>query len=394
MEHYNYLIIGGGMTAAAAVKGIRTADENGAIAIISAENQPPYNRPPLSKGLWKGRPLEKIWSVVEPYHVDLFLGKTVVSLDTEQKQVLDDQGNRYEYDKLLLATGGTPRRLPFGGDEIIYFRNLDDYIKLRKLAEVGGKFGVIGGGFIGSEIAAALRMQDHQVVMLFLEQSIGALIFPEDLSQYVTEYYREKGVEVLPGRMVKGITKQGDQLVIETDQGEQLEVDHIVAGIGIRPNVELAQEAGIKVGDGILVDEYLQTSQPDVYAAGDVANFYNPALDKRIRVEHEENANLMGLIAGQNMAGKKAAYTYLPAFYSDLFDLGYEALGETNPTLQVVEDWQEPYRAGVLYYLDQKVIRGILLWNVWGKAKAARQLIGKPLPEDPEERITLPEVAG
>jgi 3-phenylpropionate/trans-cinnamate dioxygenase ferredoxin reductase subunit len=158
MHHYTYLIIGGGMTVAAAVEGIRQADPNGSIGLIGAETHPPYKRPPLSKGLWKGKPLESIWLQSERHGVALHLGRTARSLDPRQKQVTDDQGTVYSYTKLLLATGGTPRHLPFGGDHIIYFRTLDDYQQLRALTEQGQRFAVIGGGFIGSEIAAALAM--------------------------------------------------------------------------------------------------------------------------------------------------------------------------------------------------------------------------------------------
>jgi NADPH-dependent 2,4-dienoyl-CoA reductase/sulfur reductase-like enzyme len=162
-------------------------------------------------------------------------------------------------------------------------------------------------------------------------------------------------------------------------QGEFL-VDGIVAGIGVTPNVELALSAGLKVDNAIVVDEFLRTSHPDVYAAGDVANFHNPALAMRLRVEHEDNANTMGHEAGRAMAGKASRYHHLPFFYSDLFDLGYEAVGELNPRLETLADWKEPYREGVVYYLRDARVRGVLLWNVWGQVDAARQLIAEPGP--------------
>ena len=153
-----------------------------------------------------------------------------------------------------------------------------------------------------------------------------------------------------------------------------------MAGIGVTPNVELAQSAGLKVDNGIVVDEFLRTSAPDIYAAGDVANFYNPALAKRLRVEHEDNANTMGREAGRAMAGKGSPYHHLPFFYSDLFELGFEAVGELDPRLEIFEDWKEPHREGVIYYLREARVRGILLWNVWGQVDAARQLIADPGP--------------
>jgi 3-phenylpropionate/trans-cinnamate dioxygenase ferredoxin reductase subunit len=392
MSHYTYLIIGGGMTADAAIRGIRQVDPDGVIGLISAEPDPPYDRPPLSKGLWKGKPLERIWRGTKNLGVEFHLGRRVVTLDPQNKQVTDDQGTAYSFDKLLLATGGTPRRLPFGDDQIIYYRTLRDYQRLRTLTEQGQRFAIIGGGFIGSEVAAALAMSGKQVVMIFPEEGIGARLFPGDLAQFLNDFYREKGVEVWAGEMVSGLEPHGEQFTLKTQSGREIVVDSVLAGIGIQPNVELAQAAGLKVENGILVDEFLRTSHPDIYAAGDVANFYNPALDRRLRVEHENNANTMGRMAGQAMAGQAEPYHHLPFFYSDLFELGYEAVGELDSRLESVADWKEPYREGVVYYLQDGRVRGVLLWNVWKQVKAARRLIAEPGPFRPEDlKGRLPE---
>src|SRR5687767_1903717 len=197
MSHYPYLIIGGGMTAAAAVQGIREVDLTGAIGVLGLDPHPPYQRPLLSKGLWKGKPLERVWIDVASQGVDLHLGRTAQALDTAHKRVTDDQGTISTFDKLLLATGGSPRRFRWGGDDVIYYRTLDDYQRLRDLTEQGQRFAVIGGGFIGSEIAAALALNDKDVVMLFPDVGIGKHVFGPDLSAFVTTYYREHGVEVL-----------------------------------------------------------------------------------------------------------------------------------------------------------------------------------------------------
>lgn len=389
MPHYDYLIIGGGMTADAAIRGIREIDTEGSVGLIGAETQPPYNRPPLSKGLWKGKPIDRIWRKTEERRVDLHLGRTASRLDLAAKRVADDQGISYTFNKLLLATGGTPRRLPFGGDDIIYFRTIDDYHRLRALSGEKQRFAVIGGGFIGSEIAAALAMNGKEAVMAFPEEGIGARLFPRDLSLFLNDYYRQQGVEVLPGQQVTGLRKKDGQLLMtlrdgSTGQERTIAVDAAVAGIGIEPNVALAEDAGLPVENGILVNERLQAGSPDVYAGGDVANFYNPALDKRLRVEHEDNANTMGRHAGRNMAGEDLPYHHLPFFYSDLFDLGYEAVGETDSRLETVVDWSEPNRQGVVYYLRDTRVRGVLLWNVWEKVDAARELIAQPGPVEPQ----------
>jgi 3-phenylpropionate/trans-cinnamate dioxygenase ferredoxin reductase component len=380
MPHYPYLVIGGGMTADAAVRGIRELDANRAIGLIGAETDPPYARPPLTKALWKGEPFESVWRKTGEAGVDLHLGRRATTLDLQSKRVVDDRGVNYTFDKLLLATGGTPRRLPFGGEDVIYFRTLHDYRRLRALAEPGRAFAVIGGGFIGSEIAAALAMQGCKVTMLFPDDGIGARVFPADLARFLVTYYREKGVDVRAGESVTGISERGSQVVLETRSGLRMAADAVVAGLGIVPDTDLAKAAGLVVEDGIVVDEHLRTAHPDVFAAGDVARFSAPALGTRIRVEHEDNAVTMGRAAGRAMAGDGSSYAHLPSFYSDLFELGYEAVGALDPRGETVADWKEPFREGVVYYLSDRRVRGVLLWNTWGQVDAARALIAEPGP--------------
>lgn len=380
MPHYPYLIIGGGMSADAAVRGIRELDANGAIGLIGAEADPPYARPPLSKALWRGEPLESVWRKTGEAGVDLHLGRRATTLDLRRKSVGDDRGTDYSFDTLLLATGGTPRRLPFGGEGVIYFRTLDDYRRLRALAQERKKFAVIGGGFIGSEIAAALAMQGCQVTMLFPEEGIGTRLFPTDLARFLVGYYGDRGVDVRPRESVTGLSQRGSQVILEMKSGRRVTVDAVVAGLGITPNTDLAEAAGLVIEDGIVVDEHLRTAHPDVFAAGDVARFTAPLLGTRIRVEHEDNALTMGRTAGRAMAGDASSYAHLPFFYSDLFELGYEAVGEMDPRRETVEDWKEPFREGVVYYLRDGRVRGVLLWNVWGQVDAARALLAEPGP--------------
>jgi NADPH-dependent 2,4-dienoyl-CoA reductase/sulfur reductase-like enzyme len=387
MPSYKYLIIGGGMTADAAVRGIRSIDQQGSIGMIGEESDPPYTRPLLSKGLWKGRPIESVWRRTPGEALTLHLGHKVISLNTDDRQVVDEQGQTYLGEKLLLASGGTPRRLPFGGEDILYFRTLADFKRLHEMSTQMERFAVIGAGFIGSEIAAALAMNGKRVSLLFPDDGIGAQMFPKNMSQFLNEFFRKKGVEVLAGETLTGLEKQQKEFVLKTKSGREILAQAVVAGIGLLPNLELAKTAGLATNDGIIVDKYLLTSRPGIYAAGDVAEFYNPALGKRIRVEHEDNANTMGLQAGRNMAGASEAYLHLPFFYSDLFELGYEAVGELDSNFTVVADWKEPYQTGVLYYLKESRIRGVLLWNVWKKIDAARKLINDPGPFTPENII-------
>jgi 3-phenylpropionate/trans-cinnamate dioxygenase ferredoxin reductase subunit len=382
MRHYRYLIVGGGLAGDAAVRGIRELDADGSIGMFSMELNPPYTRPNLSKGLWKGRPLDKIWRHTESLGLDMLLGRKVTHLDPQVKCVRDELGDDYTFDKLLLATGGTPVHLPFGGDDIIYFRDLQDYQRLRTLSEREEQFLVIGGGFIGSELAAALTMVGKKVVMVFPDSAIGANVYPSDLAHFLNDYYRQKGVEVVANDSVTGLEKDGDRLIVRSRSGRTFHVDGVVAGIGIRPNLELATQAGLQVENGIIVDEHLGTSAPDILAAGDVANFHHSALGRRLRVEHEDNAIHMGKVAGRNMAGANESYTHVPMFYSDLFELGYEAVGEINSKMEAVADWQEPFHKGVIYYLDpsDRRVRGVLLWNVWDQVEHARALINETAP--------------
>ena len=384
MPHTPYLIIGGGMTGAAAAAGIRELDADGAIALISAESDAPYDRPPLSKKLWDGkRTVEQIF-IDLPGGVHPYLGRRVVTLDADARQVTDDAGETHTYDKLLLATGGTPRRLPFGGDAVNYYRTLDDYRALRADAERGAHIVVIGGGFIGSEVAASLRQRGNAVTLVFPEEAICNRVFPAGMAAYLNEYYREQGVDVLAGESVTNIETDGDVVTVVTGNGRRLGADRVVAGIGIVPSLELARQAGLLADNGILVDEKLQTSRPEIYAAGDVANYPDAVLGQRRRVEHADAARAMGRAAGRNMAGAGEAYTYLPMFYSDLFDIGYEAVGQCDTRLEIVEDWQEQYRRGALYYVQDGRVRGVLLVDIWDRLDEARALIlsGEPFESE------------
>lgn len=376
MAHYNYLIIGGGMTAASAIDGMHETDANGTIGVITAETHKPYDRPPLSKALWTGKKtLEEIMRPAAHANVTYHLGRVAQKLDLSGKQVHDDHGDTHTFDKLLLATGGTTRRLPFGGDDVIYFRTLADYQRLQELAKQHETFVVIGGGFIGSEVAAALAMNGRTVSLITPENGICTRLFPAEAVAFFNDYYRQKGVEVITGESVVGLEGTGVNLTLATKNKRRINTNGVVAGIGIVPNVELAVAAGLKVDNGIVVDQSLRTSHPDVFAGGDVANYFDQALGARRRVEHEDLANTMGKAAGQAMAGANVNFTHTPFFYSDLFEIGYEAVGELDSRLQVIMDWKEKFHTGVLYYLDNQRVRGVLLWNVWGKVDEARALI-------------------
>jgi NADPH-dependent 2,4-dienoyl-CoA reductase/sulfur reductase-like enzyme len=388
-QFYPYLIVGGGMAADAAVRGIRQVDQQGSIGLIGQESDPPYNRPPLSKGLWKRTPLSRIWRGTQNLGVDLHLGRSIVHLNPAQKLVVDDQGEEYSYERLLLATGGDPIRLAPDSERLIYYRTLADYHRLRTLMDTAQRFAVIGGGFIGSEMAAALAGQGKDVTMIFPEDGIGARILPAEVSQSLNGVFESKGIQVLTGEWCTLIETLDNSVAVTTGT-ERLEFDGVVAGLGIRPNIALAKAAGLAVGDGIQVDPFLRTSHPSIFAAGDVALFYNPTLEMWMRVEHEENANLTGQYTGMGMAGELTRYEHLPSVYSTLFELQYDAVGDLDPALDIVYDWQEPYQKGTVYYLRDGRVRGVLLLNASRGLDAARSLIaesGPFLPADLAGRI-------
>ncbi len=385
-QESDYLIIGAGMSGAAASAALRKLKPNARITMLGNEKHPPYKRPPLSKDLWSGKKEDEIWLRKSIEGVDLQLGRTALRIDPAAHTVHDDQNTEWRYTKLLLATGGRPRQLPYG-DDFIYFRTVDDYRTLAAAAKEGTRVTVIGGGFIGSEIAASLVSKGCAVTLVFPGNGICARAFPQGLTDYVTEYYRTKGVDVRSGVGVQGRNSDGS---LQLSDGTSLAGDVVVAGLGIIPNSELAEAAGLALDrGGIVVNEHMQTSDPDIYAAGDVASFPAAALERNLRAEHESAARGTGKHAGLNMGGEDAPYLRLPFFYSDLFDLGYEAVGVLDAKYEVVEHWSKPYRKGVLYYLDGGRIRGILLWNVWNQVDAARELIAQEGPFDAQNVIGL-----
>lgn len=373
-KNYDYLIVGGGIAADAAVRGIRERDDAGTIGVLCAERHPPYDRPPLSKKLWTGKALASIWKNTAELGADILLDTRALRGDSGAGIVEDEQGEQYRYGRLLIATGGTPRRLPSVTDEVTYFRTLDDYKRVRELADRNSEFVVVGGGFIGSEIAAALASNGCRVTMVFPDPGIGSRIYPAALGNFLNSYFRERGVEIRCEERIQLVEKSGARYSVYTDNGAMIDADAVIAGIGIEPNVALAQSLGLTIDNGVVVDEQL-CAAGNIFAAGDVANYQDWALGMRRRVEHEDNANTMGAMAGRNMAGASEKYDHLPYFYSDLFDLGYEAVGEFRANMEIFEDWVEPFRKGVVYYLDKGKVRGVLLWNTWDQVDAARSLI-------------------
>jgi 3-phenylpropionate/trans-cinnamate dioxygenase ferredoxin reductase subunit len=391
MKTYTYVIVGGGLAGASAVQGIRELDREGTILLIGGEQHLPYDRPPLTKKLWFGqKTVEEIFLHPREYYdqngVDLMLGSLVTSVDAGKKTLADEKGRSFQYGKLLLATGGVPSRLPVpGGDieEICYYRSLDDYLRMRKKATEGGSAVVVGGGFIGSEIAAALTFHKVRVTMIFPGPYICSRVFPEPLARALEKNFVRRGVKILTGDSPASVAKDAERFIVATTAGRRIESDMVVVGIGIKPSIELARGAGLQTGNGIILNGYLQSSEPDIYAAGDNALFPYQALGQQMRLEHWDCALNQGRQAGRNMAGANEQFTYMPYFFSDLFEFGYEAVGEVNAWLETFADWQKENDTGVIYYLKDGRVRGAMMCNVWDKVEAARELIRRGQPASP-----------
>ncbi len=382
-RNFKYVIVGAGLAGCYAVEGIRTVDSASDILLLGNEQHLPYDRPPLTKKLWFGKKkVEEIFIHDQQYFADqgvtVAVNTTVADLDAEDKTLICTDGTSFRYDKLLLATGGLPRRLPIEGsqlDEVYYYRYLDDFLHLKSHVYRGVKALVIGGNFIGAEMAAALNINQADVTLLMRGSYPCERVFAPALAAKTYDDYIRRGVMILTGDEPVSIRRRGRNLFTRTKRGREIVSEVIVAGLGIEPETKLARSAGLKVGDGIIVNEFLQTSSLDIYAAGDNAFFPYAALGRSLRVEHWDNAVSQGKAAGMNMAGANAAYTHMPYFFSDLFDFGYEAVGLCSSKLETYADWQKENDTGVVYYLENDRVVGAMMCNVWNKVDAARELI-------------------
>ncbi|MBB2957587.1 NAD(P)/FAD-dependent oxidoreductase [Pseudoclavibacter helvolus] len=411
MSAYDYLIIGGGMVADAAARGIRERDTTGTIGILSADVDEPYARPALSKKLWVDP--DFTWEQTplgtsDATGAEISLGTLVTGIDRETKTVTTDGGETLTYGKLLLATGSKPVEIDVPeSPRILFFRSASDYRWLRELSEGGAHGVVVGGGYIGTEIAAALAQNDVEVDLVFPEEVLGASTFPSALAERFQELFVEHGVGLVPGRRVDGVRAEvrvpfdesADELVgsegdaegerggsspatsssgvtVVFDNGAETEADFVVFGLGAKPVVDLAEEAGLVVDEGgVVVDELLRTIDPSIWAAGDIAVYPDPVLGQT-RVEHVDNATEMGAAAGRSMAGAADPYSHTPYFYSMVFGTRWEAVGTLDPALEVLEaelpESGESDESRVIYFRDESGAPvGVLLWDV-GEDEALR----------------------
>ena len=377
---YDYLIVGGGMAADAAARGIRERDADGSIGIVGADSDPPYTRPALTKKLWTDPDftVEDNWlGTVEDTGAELATSTTVTAVDVAEHTVSTDDDRQLRYQRLLLATGGTPKTLDVpAGERAIYFRTFADYHQLRGVSGQQRHVAVVGGSFIGSELAAALVQNSTTTTVIYPDDALCGSMFPASLAERFEQVYASHGVHLQSSTTVRTGTVDADGVVVELDDGSKRRFDALVAGLGIDPAVELATAAGLDVDDGIVVDAQLRTSADDVFAAGDVAHYPDRILGRQ-RVEHVDNATQMGTSAGRIMAGSTESYDHTPYFYSNVFDISYQALGTLDSSAVTIEDWVEPLEQGTVYYLSDDRLIGVLLWNIEDRLDDARLLLAE-----------------
>ncbi len=375
-QHYDYLIVGAGMAAACAAQGIRERDKSGSIGILGDDIDPPATRPALAKKLWldPAFSLQKIWMRPDQHAgAHLHLQHHVVELDRHECTVRCSNGARFHYGQLLLATGGKPtlQRLP-PSERVLYFRTVSDYRVLRAWSHTDGILhaAVVGGSWLGMELTAALCQQERVRVQWVISQpQPGTDRFPPALCTWLQHAFSTHGVEILSENHVLQGDESEDDVSLILEDGSDISADVAVMCTGIAPCDELAYQSGLAVDDGITVNEYLQTSDPTVFAAGDIA-FYPDSRLGRQRVEHVDNAQQMGRCAGRNMAGASEAYTHTPYFYTRLFGLDLKGIGHMSTDLQLICHWKTPPSpgntpCGVIYYADDdSTLRGIVFINI------------------------------
>jgi len=345
MNQAKIVILGGGMVAGYAAKqmvdlGLRS----GELAILSADNAVPYERPPLSKSFLAGKDSEDAIKIspesfYKQHGIELRLSCEVSALDVKRKRLILKGGDEFGFQKLIIATGARPRTLNIAGSQVhnlFYLRTLNDSRRIREAAEKAKHAIVIGGGFIGMEVTAVLAQKGIEVTMVLNDDRIWKRLFTPEMSNFFEGYYAGKGVRIQKSRAVKEL--QGDATVRSAvlSDGQAIVCDLVVAGIGVEPAIELASSGGLEVGDGILVNEFLQSSHSDIFAAGDVANYEDILFGKRRRVEHWDNAVSQGQYCARSLMGDATPFKHVPYFFSDVFDLSYEYWGDSSGADEIV----------------------------------------------------------
>jgi 3-phenylpropionate/trans-cinnamate dioxygenase ferredoxin reductase component len=394
------VIVGAGLAAARAVEALRKDGYEGSITILGDEPERPYLRPPLSKEYLRGETdREQVYVHAPTYYsehrIDLRSGTVVRAIEPSSREVVLEGEERVAFDRLLLATGARPRTLPVPGADlpgVITLRTLADADAIHAAAIDAERIVVIGAGWIGSEVAASLRMLGRPVVLMAPEVVPLERVLGPEIGGVYRDVHLQHGVDWRPGTTVGRLVGTDRVQGVETSAGERIAADLVVIGVGVQPRTELAVAAGIAVGDGIEVSATLETSVPGIFAAGDVASAWHPFYDRRLRSEHWANAKFQGSAAGRSLLGATDPYDRIPYFYSDQYDVGMEYTGHASASDRLVVRGSLADRQFVAFWLaDGRVVAGMNV-NVWDVAKPIEQLIRSRAVVDPNA-LTDPSVA-
>jgi 3-phenylpropionate/trans-cinnamate dioxygenase ferredoxin reductase subunit len=394
-----FIIAGAGLAGAKAAETLREEGFDGHLVMIGAEPERPYERPPLSKDYLRGdAEREAIYVHPEGFYaehdIELKLGRRAVELDLRERELVLDDGEWLHYDRLLLTTGAEPRRLAIPGSEldgVHYLRSVADCDVLRGRLDQGGSVVVVGAGWIGCEAAASARSRGLDVTVVDPQAVPLEHVLGRELGTVYRDIHLDHGVRMQLGTGVDRFEGAGAVERVHTSDGDAIDCDFVVVGVGVRPRIELAERAGIAVGDGILADERLQTSAPGVFVAGDAAGAQHPFYGERVRVEHWANALEQGPGAARNMLGRELAYERLPYFFSDQYDIGMEYTGHARTRDRVVFRGDPATREFIAFWLDgDRIVAGMNV-NVWDVVDPIQRLIRERTAVD-DQRLADPHV--
>ncbi len=380
---HTFVIVGASLAGAKAAETLRSEGFDGRLLLIGSESQRPYERPPLSKDYLRGAlERESVYVHPEGFYADqaieLRCGRTAVSLDVGSRELTLDDGDRVRFDRLLLTTGSEPRTLSIPGaelDGVLSLRSVEDSDAIRERIDRGGAVVVIGAGWIGAEVAASARQRGLAVTVIDPNRVPLERVLGQEVGGVYRDLHAEHGVSMLMQTHVEAFEGNGTVERVRTSDGRVVECDFVVVGVGVQPRTRLAADAGLRIDDGILVDEHLGTSAPGVFAAGDVANAHHPFYGERVRVEHWNNALLQGPVAAHNMLGHGVAYDSLPYFFSDQYDTGMEYAGLARTWDRVVFRGDPASREFIAFWLTgDRVVAG-MNFNVWDVTDTLQELI-------------------
>jgi 3-phenylpropionate/trans-cinnamate dioxygenase ferredoxin reductase subunit len=383
VQEETFVIVGAALAGAKAAEELRKEGFNGRLVLLGSESERPYERPPLSKDYLRGEsPREKAYVHEEGFYaeqrIELETGVTVTAIDPGGSRITLADGRELAYDRLLLTTGAEPRRIPIAGvelDGVCYLRTLRDCDMLRERLGKGGRVAVVGGGWIGSEFAASARQQGLEVTVIDPQPLPLERLFGAEVGAFYRDVHSDHGVELLLGEGVDAFEGEQELTAVRTSGGRVIECDFAVVGIGVVPRTQLAEQAGLAIENGVLVSESLQSSDPRIFAAGDVASAWHPFYEQRIRTEHWANALNQGPAAARAMLGAPVSYDRLPYFFSDQYDVGMEYSGYAPAWEEIVFRGDPADGEFIAFWLHDGCVAAGMNVNVWDVNEHVQALI-------------------